>query len=232
MVTGQLFSFKESSKKPRDLPRLVMPMVFMRRCWYVNVLVFPTISGRVLFRMNGLRGRGCLEEAWIQCHSSRRDVLLNPSQSSRTAETKAMSGGLFENTGGTCLSSIGQALHHTMMMLLPWSCVSLLDSWGTCGLVFCFLTNFFGQSIDAGLLEPSQFVWRRLISKASSETKMWWWQVHSRCSLEHWCLALRHWQRHVGRWVVAWERSPSIVSNSTIHFFKIIQRLWKETCQK
>lgn len=37
-----------------------------------------------------------------------------------------------------------------------------------------------------------------LISKASSETKMWWWQVHSRCSLEHWCLVLRHWQRHLG----------------------------------
>lgn len=39
---------------------------------------FTTISGRVLFRMNGLGGRGCLEEAWIKCHCPKWAVLLNP----------------------------------------------------------------------------------------------------------------------------------------------------------
>lgn len=65
----------------------------------------------------------------------------------------------------------------------------------------CFFleTTFFGLSIDAWFLDPLAVCMEfQLISKASSETKMWWWQVHSRCSLEHWCLVLRHWKRHLG----------------------------------
>ena len=144
---------------------------------------FTTISGRVLFRMNGLGGRGCLEEAWIKCHCPKWAVLLNPAfrVSSRMVRHYI--------TPWWC-SYLSHVFHCLIVEVLdppsPFAC-------------FFFETTFFGPSIDAWFSDPLAVCMAfQLISKASSETKMWWWQVHSRCSLEHWCLVLRHWKRHLG----------------------------------
>ena len=203
IVTGQLFSFKDRLKNQGISCSwwcLWFSCGFVgtstSRFWKTNHLRFQCDLQNGLLN---LRGRGCLEEAkGSNATETQMRWFAEESFSMSLHGTKDV------------WVPIGQALHHTMMMSLPRSCVSLLETlkptwiWT---IHWCIVFGPLAGSLHS--LDP-------LSSEASSETKMWWWQVHSRCSLEHWCLVLRHWQRHVGRWVVDWERSPSIGSNSTI----------------